>query len=34
MFCNVTIDGTSFGSQTDLNGMYNLTQFLLETTQW
>ena len=26
MFCNVTIDGTSFGSQTDLNGMYNLTQ--------
>ena len=26
MFCNVTIDGTSFGSQTDLNGMYNLSQ--------
>ena len=26
MFCNVTIDETSFGSQTDLNGMYNLTQ--------
>ncbi len=22
MFCNVTIDGTSHGSQTDLNGMY------------
>ena len=26
MFCNVTIDGTNFGSQTDLNGMYNLSQ--------
>tara|TARA_Y100001954_G_scaffold100200_1_gene109177 strand:+ start:595 stop:2829 length:2235 start_codon:yes stop_codon:yes gene_type:complete len=26
MFCNVTIDGTSFGTQTDLNGMYNLSQ--------
>ena len=28
MFCNVTIDGTSFGSQTDLNGMYNLLKSL------
>ena len=26
MFCNVTIDGTSQGSQTDLNGMYTLSK--------
>ena len=26
MFCNVTIDGTSHGSQTDLNGMYTLSK--------
>ena len=26
MFCNVTIDGTSHGSQTDLNGMYTLAR--------
>ena len=26
MFCNVSIDGTSYGSQTDLNGMYNLSK--------
>jgi len=26
MFCNVTIDGTSYGSQTDLNGMYTLAK--------
>ena len=26
MFCNVTIDGTSRGSQTDLNGMYTLAR--------
>ena len=26
MFCNVIIDGTSHGSQTDLNGMYTLSK--------
>ena len=26
IFCNVTIDGTSHGSQTDLNGMYTLSK--------
>ena len=26
MFCNVSIEGTSYGSQTDLNGMYNLSK--------
>ena len=26
MFCNVIIDGTSHGSQTDLNGMYTLAR--------
>ena len=26
MFCNVTIDGTSHGAQTDLNGMYTLSK--------
>ena len=26
MFCNVSIEGTSYGSQTDLNGMYTLSK--------
>ena len=26
MFCNVTLNGTTYGSQTDINGMYNLSQ--------
>ena len=26
MFCNVTIENTNFGSQTDLNGMYTLSK--------
>ena len=26
IFCNVTIDGTIRGSQTDLNGMYTLAK--------
>ena len=26
MFCNVSVEGTSFGSQTDLNGMYNFSK--------
>ena len=26
MFCNIIIDGTSYGSQTDINGMYTLAK--------
>ena len=26
MFCNVSLEGTNFGSQTDLNGMYTLSK--------
>jgi len=26
MFCNVSIEGTSYGSQTDINGMYTLSK--------
>ena len=26
LFCNVSIEGTGYGSQTDLNGMYTLSK--------